>query len=70
MFNVSISSSSPESFRISVFDELGWKVYEETKVDVNGTLQKLIDLRPISPGVYNMIFQGTKSQLVKKIVVD
>jgi len=33
-FNVSITSVSSESFSISVYNSLGVKIYEETKVDV------------------------------------
>ena len=44
-FNVSISTASAETFSISAYNNLGVKIYEEARVDVNGTLQKVIDLR-------------------------
>ena len=68
-FNVSIMASN-ETFSISVYNSLGVKIYEETKVDVNGTLQKVIDLRPVPNGVYSVIFENSQNQVVKKIIVN
>jgi hypothetical protein len=68
-FNVSITASN-ETFSISVYNSLGVKIFEETKVDVNGTLQKVIDLRPVPNGVYTVIFENSLNQVVKKIIVN
>ncbi|TRZ74261.1 MAG: T9SS C-terminal target domain-containing protein [Bacteroidetes bacterium] len=69
-FNVSITTASNESFSISVYNSLGVKIYEETKVDVNGSLRKVIDLRPMPNGVYSVIFENSQKQVVKKIVIN
>src|ERR1035437_5454843 len=69
-FTISITSASNESFSISVYNNLGVKIYEETKVEVNGSLQKVIDLRPVPNGVYSVIFENSQKQVVKKIVVN
>jgi hypothetical protein len=69
-FNVSITTASSESFSISVYNSLGVKIYEETKVDVNGSLQKMIDLRPVPNGVYSVVFVNSENQVVKKIIVN
>jgi hypothetical protein len=69
-FNVSITTASRESFSISVYNGLGVKIYEETKVDVNGSLQKVIDLRPVPSGVYSVIFVNSENQVVKRIIVN
>jgi hypothetical protein len=69
-FNVSITTASRESFSISVYNNLGVKFYEETKVDVDGSLQKVIDLRPVPSGVYSVIFENSQNQVVKKIIVN
>jgi hypothetical protein len=69
-FNVSITTASSESFSISVYNSLGVKIYEETKVDVNGSLQKMIDLRPVPNGVYSVVFENSQNQVVKKIIVN
>jgi hypothetical protein len=70
MFNVSIITASDETFSISVYNSLGIKIYEEGKVIVNGSLQKLIDLRPVPNGVYTVIFENSQNKVVKKIVVN
>jgi len=69
-FNVSITTASNETFSISIYNSLGVSIYQETKVGVNGTLQKVIDLRPVPSGVYSVIFKNSLSQVVKKIVVN
>ena len=69
-FTASITASSQESFTIRVYNILGVKIYEETKVEVNGTLLKVIDLRPVPDGVYTVIFENSQNQVVKKIVVN
>ena len=69
-FNVSITTASAESFSISVYNSLGVKIYTETKVEVNGSLNKVIDLRPIPSGVYTVIFENGLNQVVKKIVIN
>jgi N-acetylneuraminic acid mutarotase len=68
-FNVLITTTSRETFSINVYNNLGIKVYEEKKVDVNGSLQKVIDLRPVPNGVYTLDFKNSQNQVVKKIVV-
>jgi hypothetical protein len=70
MFNVSIITASDETFSISVYNSLGIKIYEEGKVIVNGSLNKVIDLRPVPNGVYTVIFENSQNQVVKKIVVN
>jgi hypothetical protein len=69
-FNVSITTASIESFSISVYNSLGVKIYEETKVDVNSSLRKVIDLRPVPTGVYSVVFENSQNQVIKKIIVN
>ena len=68
-FNISITTASEESFSIRVYNCLGAKIREEDKVDVNGSLQKMIDLSPVPNGVYTIIFENRQNQVVKKIIV-
>jgi hypothetical protein len=69
-FNVSITTTSEESFLIRVYNNLGIMIHEETKVQVDGSLQKVIDLRPVPDGVYTVIFENSQNQVVEKIVVS
>lgn len=69
-FNVSITTASEESFSIRVFDYLGVNIYEEANVKVTGSIQKVIDLRPVPSGVYTLIFKNSYNAVVKKIIVN
>jgi hypothetical protein len=70
IFNISITSSTNETFTLSVYNCLGVKIYEETNVEVDHSLQKVVDLRPLPNGVYTLILKNTKSQITRKIVVN
>ena len=69
-FNVTITTSSTETYSIHVYNSLGVSIYEEASIIVNGTLEKVIDLRPVANGVYTVIFENGQSQVVKKVVVN
>ncbi len=69
-FTVTFPGSSDETYTISVLNNLGVKIYEETKVEVNASFQKVIDLRPIPKGVYSMIFENSQKQVVRKIIIN
>jgi len=69
-FNISITTLSDESFSINVYNTLGTSIYEESNFKVSGSLQKVIDLRPLPNGVYTLIIKTDQKQVVKKIVVN
>jgi len=69
-FTITFTTASNESFSINIYNSLGVNIYEENKVDVDGTLNKVIDLRPVPNGVYTVIFENSRGQVVKKIVVN
>ncbi len=69
-FKVSLTSASHESFTIKVFDIFGLMISELNNVEVTGTVEKIIDLRPIPNGVYSVIFENSLGQVVKKIIVN
>jgi hypothetical protein len=69
MFYVSITTASEEYLYIKVYNCLGAMIREEEKVDVKGSIQKMIDLRPVPGGVYIVIFENRQNQVVKKIIV-
>jgi len=69
-FNIILSSGSNESFNIRINNSLGVQIFEEKNIKVIGSLKKTIDLRPISNGVYTVIFENSLNQVVKKIVVS
>jgi len=69
-FTAAITTASPQSFTISVYNNLGVKIYSEANVEVNSSLNKVIDLRPVPTGVYTVVFENSLNQVVKKIVVN
>jgi hypothetical protein len=69
-FTVSLTIGSIESFSINIYNCLGMKIYEETNVEVDHSLQKMIDLRPLPDGIYTVIFSNDQNQVVEKIVVN
>ncbi len=69
-FNVTILTTRNDKIKISVYNSLGIKIYEESDVKVNSSIQKSIDLRPVSDGVYFLIIENSNNKFVKKIVID
>jgi photosystem II stability/assembly factor-like uncharacterized protein len=68
-FFISITTGSSESFSISVYDCLGEKIHYETNVEADRSVQKVIDLRPLPNGVYNIVINNSQECVVRKIVV-
>jgi hypothetical protein len=69
-FTVSFSGTSADTYSISVYNNLGVKIYNESRVEVSGSLDKVIDLRPVPNGVYSVIIENSLGQVVRKIVVN
>ncbi|MCX6245093.1 MAG: T9SS type A sorting domain-containing protein [Bacteroidetes bacterium] len=69
-FTVTFSGTSSETYTISVFNNIGVKIWEEKNVELNSSTSKVIDLRPVPNGVYTVIFENSLNQVVKKIVVN
>ena len=69
LFTVSMTTSSPETFTIQVLNDLGIMVKEISGIKVKGTVEQIIDLRPVSDGIYNVVIRSSNAQIVKKIVV-
>jgi hypothetical protein len=69
-FTVSMTSPSKETFTIQVLNNLGVLISELRGIEVKGTVEKVIDLRPVANGIYTVIFENSQRQVVKKIVVN
>ena len=55
---------------LKVINTLGVTVYEEGKVNVNGTLVKNITLKNASDGIYFLTIQNGDRKTIQKIFVD
>ncbi|MEI6682636.1 MAG: T9SS type A sorting domain-containing protein [Bacteroidota bacterium] len=69
-FTVSITSPVQENYSIEVYNQLGAKIYELGDVTVNGTFEKQLDLRPVSNGIYSVVFLNSEHKVVKKLLVN
>ncbi len=69
-FTVSIASPVQETYSIQVFNQLGAKIYELNDIQVNGTFEKQVDLRPVATGIYSVVFLNSEHKVVKKVLVN
>jgi trimeric autotransporter adhesin len=68
-FNASISINGEDTFTISVYSDLGVKVYEKIDFHVDGKAQLPIDLNNPGKGVYTVIFKGNDQTVTRKVLV-
>jgi hypothetical protein len=69
-FNISINSGNETSFTLEVYNDQGSKIYSNSKINVTGTYDSCVDLRPVSPGLYTVILRNAGNQVVRKIMVN
>ncbi|HNW73893.1 MAG TPA: T9SS type A sorting domain-containing protein [Bacteroidales bacterium] len=69
-FTVSLTTAGRQKVGIAVYDQLGLKILDQQDVEVDGRLEKQIDLRPAAPGVYTIVFTSQDHTFMKKVVVD
>jgi hypothetical protein len=69
-FNVSITTASEESFSFRVYNNLGVMIYEETKIEVNGSLVRVVDISTAPNGMYTVVITSDQETVVKRIIVN
>ena len=69
-FTVSITNPVQETFSIEVYNQLGAKIFELNDVQVNGTSEKQIDLRPVANGIYSVVLRNSEHKVVKKVLIS
>ena len=69
-FSFSITLLDPEIFDISMYNNLGQKVYELNDLTVVSRVIRKVDLRPMSRGVYSMVFRCKDYRTVIKVLID
>jgi len=69
-FAVTMTSPVSDIYTIAVYNQIGEKIYELGDVRVNGTFEKVIDLRPVTTGIYSVVFLNGEHKVVKKILVN
>ena len=68
-FNIAITAAE-ESFSFRVYNNLGVMIYDQEKVKVNGSVTKVVDIRPVPSGTYTVIITGDRETIAKQIVID
>jgi hypothetical protein len=69
-FTISITTPSKESFTLRVLNNLGVEIYLQKDVSVTGSVDKVVDLRPVPSGIYTLIIRNSENQIVRKILVN
>jgi hypothetical protein len=69
-FNMMIATHLSETFSIEIYNSIGIKIFEKLNFEVNGSLAKNIDLRPISNGIYTIIVTNEQIRMIKKIIIN
>jgi hypothetical protein len=69
-FTASVRYPVDDTFTIMVYNMVGEKLYELKDVTtVGGKLDVNIDIRPVSGGMYSVVFVNSEHRVVKKIIV-
>jgi len=69
-FKLQMNSPRAASFDISISNSIGVNIYTKHNVMVNGSADLMIDLRPVSAGIYTMVIRNGESKVVRKIIVN
>ncbi len=69
-FTVSITYPTLENFTIKVYNNLGVMISEIRNVEVNGTAESTIDLRPTPTGIYSVIIENGNKHVIRKILIN
>ena len=65
-----MTSPSQETFTIQVFNIFSVMISEINGIEVKGTVEKVIDLRPVANGIYTVVIRSSNARIVKKIMVN
>ena len=67
---LSVTSASPETFDLRILNSIGVSVYNQKRLLVDGTLNKVIDISTLPQGVYSLVLNSSNNhQLIRKIVI-
>jgi hypothetical protein len=69
-FTVTITNPALENFTIKVYNNLGVMISEIRNVEVKGTAERLVDLRPTPSGIYSVVIENSSKRVVRKILIN
>lgn len=70
MVNVNISSPVKDYFSIIIYNHEGLSIYEQNGIEVNGSLEKQIDLGSAPQGLYFIMIRNSEKQNIRKILIS
>jgi len=69
-FWLSITTPGINIFEMQLFNSFGAVVYNNEKIEVNGTFRQYFDLSDLSSGMYTLVLRSENQQITKKIVIN
>ena len=69
-FTLSMTTSAREVFDLRILNNLGVPVYERKGLEVDGTLEEVINLNNIPNGVYSVVINTLNKQIIRKVVIN
>jgi hypothetical protein len=69
-FTLSIITPGQQTFNVTIYDQLGQKIYELHNLIIDGEFTREINLRPAAPGVYLIVVQSEKEKEVLKMNIE
>lgn len=69
-FNITISSETETSYKLSVYNNLGIKIYDDPSIKIKGTTVIPVDLGSVPSGLYTIILHNDRDQVIRKILVN
>jgi hypothetical protein len=69
-FTASIVYPGEAIFCITVYNNIGEIVYQKNNIMVNNEMNEDIDIRPMSSGVYSVVFTNNENKVVSKILIN
>jgi hypothetical protein len=70
LFTASIVYPGETMFSVTVYNNLGETVYQKNNIRVNNEMSESIDIRPMSSGVYSVVFTNNENKVVSYILIN
>jgi hypothetical protein len=68
-FTVAVEIPGEATYTITIFNDMGVRIYESTDFHVNGKAQQSIDLVNTPAGMYTLVLSGNQETITRKLFV-
>jgi hypothetical protein len=69
-FTITINSETETFYKLSIYNNLGIKIYGDLVITINGTTATPVDLSPAPSGLYTIILRSDSDQVIRKMLVN